>query len=191
MNADEEADTPGAERERARRRVCALFDDAVAEGGVRGTRDAALIAVLLGAGVPPARAVALPLDAWDSGTGTLRWRSAPEGGGDAPGEVEARRAIEGARAALEAWIGRRGDASGPLLCRVDAEGVAGREPLAPADVDRILAARARSAGVRAGRTDALRRLYDSPWWEDAVPPDPAGGTDRRRREREPAVDGDP
>lgn len=174
MAENEETGAPDAPRERARRQVCALFDDAVAEDGARGARDAALVSVLLGAGVGSNRAVSLPLEAWDPDTGILRWRTGAEGPDDGGGTAAARRATEGARSALETWIAVRGDAPGPLLLRVDADGEVGEEPLTPADVDRILAARARSAGVRTDPTEALRRLYDSPWWKDAPPPVSSG-----------------
>lgn len=191
MAEPDDTGVPDTPRERARRQVCALFDDAVAEEGARGARDAALVSVLVGAGVESARAASLPLEAWDPDTGILRWRTGAEAPDDDGGTTAARRATEGARAALATWIEVRGDASGPLLLRVDADGEVGAEPLTPADVDRILAARARSAGVRAGPTEALRRLYDSPWWEDASPPAPSGEAGRGREEREPAVEGDP
>lgn len=174
MAENEENGIPDTSRERARRQVCALFDDAVAEDGARGARDAALVSVLLGAGVPSARVASLPLEAWDPDTGILRWRTGTEAADDGEGAAAARRATEGARSALETWIEERGDAPGPLLLRVDADGGVGEEPLTPADVDRILAARARSAGTSVAPAKTLRRLYDSPWWEDASSPAPSG-----------------
>lgn len=172
---EQEQETP---RRQARRRVCALFDDSVAEGSPRGRRDAALVSVLFGAGVPRATAVGLPLQAYDPTTGILSWRRAgtgPERNGP-DGRRHAlvrRRAVEGARAALDGWREVRGEAEGPLLCPVGADGRPTREPLTPEDVGRILAERARRAEVRTGSTDALRRLYVSPWWKEVSPAAPA------------------
>mgnify|MGYP006281056329 CR=1 FL=1 len=158
-----------AARRRARRRVCALFDDAVDEGTARGRRDAALVSILLGAGVPRTTALALSPEAYDPETGILAW---PRGPGARP-RIR-RRAVEGAREALGRWRSVRGEVPGALLCRLDDGGTPTGEPLDPAAVDRILEDRARRAGVRAGSVDALRRLYDSPWWEEVSRSAPGG-----------------
>lgn len=152
---------PETARRRARRRVCAIFDDAVDDGTARGRRDAALVSILLGAGVPRTTALALSRQAYDPETGILAW---PRGSGAGP--TVRHRATEGAREALDRWRAERGEAPGPLLCRIDDGGRPTGEPLDPASVDRILADRARRAGVRPGAWEALRRLYESPWWEE-------------------------
>lgn len=157
------------EPDTARRRVCAIFDDAVDDGTARGRRDAALVSVLLGAGLRRATALALSPKAYDPGTGILAW--SPGSGGETR---HRRRAVEGAREALDRWRAVRGETRGPLLCRIDDEGTPTGEPLDPAEVDRILEDRARRAGVRATPVDALRRLYDSPWWREVSRSVPGG-----------------
>ncbi len=174
-------------RRDARRRVCALFDDAVADDGPRGRRDAALVSVLFGAGVPAATAASLPVSAWDPAAGVLAWRreadepaegAAPQepadDSGDGPAATVRRRAVEGAREALDRWLEVRGTTPGPLLCRLEDGGRPTCEPMEPADVRVVLQARARSAGVRTGSTGALRRLYESPWWEEVPRRSPDG-----------------
>lgn len=158
----------------AHERVCALFDASTADDRPLGRRDAALISVLFGAGVPRATALDLPLDAYDPSTGLLRWPRS--------GAVGVRRAVEGAREALRAWLDLRGEAPGPLLCRLDRHGEPVLAPIAPHDVPRILARRAREADVRTGSTDALRRHYDSPWWREVPRSEPDGRAGRAPRD---------
>lgn len=169
---------------RATRRICALFDRCREEGGARGTRDAALISVLFGAGVAREVAVALPVGAYRPATGILTWRRSPappprpDAGPpatDPVGRLQRRRAVSGARSVLDDWIGIRGRGPGPLMCRLIGEGVSAAPwPLTPDDVSRILEVRARAAGVRAFSVSAFRHLYDSPWWEEVPPGGPAG-----------------
>lgn len=168
-------DTDETARRRAHRQVCTVFDDCVADDSARGRRDAALISVLYGAEVAGRTAVALPRDAYDASTGVLTW---PAGTSHPAGEessdrearseagVHARRAVSGAREALEAWLEVRGDGPGPLLCRVGEGGKPVPEPLSVGRAVRILEERARLAGMRTWPADAARRLYDSPWWEE-------------------------
>lgn len=168
---------------RVTRRVCALFDACTAEASPRGRRDAALISVLYGAGVPRSAALALPLDAYDPTSGVLAW-SRPAGPGPDTEEhrVARRRAVEGAREALGGWLQVRGGEPGPLLCRLGETGAPTGAPLTSDDVDRILAGRAREVGVRTWSTDAFRRHYDSPWWREAPRSEPDGAAGRAPRD---------
>lgn len=149
-------------------RMCAIFDACTADDTPRGRRDAALVSVLFGAGVPRAVALALPLAAYDPASGVLAWRLPDADGRAGSGDgVRRRRAVEGARRALAAWLRDRGEEPGPLITRIDGDGRPTRARLAPPDVDRVLDARARRAGVRTWSSDAFRRHYDSPWWREA------------------------
>lgn len=171
----------GPEARRARRRVCALFDAcrAVAEGEpgevpslatlraspaarAIAARDAALVSVLFGAGVPRRTALAVPVEAYDPATGRLE----AEGG-------TASVAVDGAREALDGWLALRGPEPGPLLCRVTPSGEPRPRRLAPDDVDRLFSRWAERAGIEPYDPDAdppvFRRLYRSPWWKPAEP----------------------
>lgn len=155
---------PGEARDRARRRVCALFDACREAGTVRGTRAAALVSVVFGARLAPGRAVRLPATAYDPATGVLRPGPGPRRG--------ASRASAGAREVLGAWMRIRGRGEGSLICRIDGggEAVPGR-PLDAGSADRILRWWGlRRAGLRELDVPALRRHYRSPWWSPA--PDP-------------------
>lgn len=168
MDGDREA------RRETRRRVCAVFDHAAADPSARGRRDAALVSVLFGAGVPRAVARVLTIDAWDPASATLAWRPDRKGGGGRREDTIRRRATDGARRALEAWRDVRGTEPGPLLCPLDRAGEPLLRPLAHAEITRILQARVDEAGVRTWSARAFRRRYDSPWWEEASRRTPAG-----------------
>lgn len=154
-------DRDRAERaERARARVCAIFDACRDDGGPRGLRDAALVSVLFGANVPRDRALALPADAYDPATGRLR----PGIGGGREGGLVLQ-ASSGARQVLDAWRETRGGGSGPLFCAVDDDGTVRPDAgLTASEVDHVLDRRAQAAGVERYRVNDLRRLYRSPWW---------------------------
>lgn len=80
-----------------------------------GARDAAALALLYGSGLRRAELVTLDLSDFDAATGALLIRG--------KGNKERRAFMTGrARAALEAWIARRGDAPGPLLLPVTRAG---------------------------------------------------------------------
>lgn len=143
--------------ERANRRICAMFDACREAGTVVGTRDAALLSVLYGAGVGRRRALALERSAYDAGTGRLSV---------GPRTVHA---VEGAREALADWVELRGDGPGPLFCPVrDGDPAPGRR-LSPRDVEAALDRWSRSAGLDGYRTRALRERYRSPWWRGSCP----------------------
>ena len=101
-----------AGREVPLRELAALFR-ACAAAGPSGVRDAAAMALLYGAGLRRAEAVALDVDAFNCeairvlGKGN-RERLVPLG--------------PGALAALRAWLELRGPKAGPLLCRVNRGG---------------------------------------------------------------------
>lgn len=143
--------------ERANRRVCAIFDACRASATAAGARDAALLSVLYGAGVPRGRALRLDRSAYDARSGRL------ETGGAAVW------AVEGARRALGDWVRRRGNGQGPLFCRLqEGSPVPGRR-MEPSEVVPALRRWAERAGLDGFRTEAFRSLYRSPWWRGSCP----------------------
>lgn len=170
MEGEESDDRPPHVRE-AHRKMCALFDACREDGSTRGIRDAALLSVLYGAGVPRTTALALPLGAYDVDRAVLTWPTGGQpGGGRQPDDrggsgLQARRATEGARMALEDWLEVRGSAPGPLLCRLDG-GSGTPRPLAREAATSILRRWSRRSGVETPDEAELVRHYTSPWWED-------------------------
>jgi len=87
-----------------------LFDYCVREDTPGGARDAAILALLYGCGLRRSEAVALQLADYDEGKVTVRH-----------GKGNKERIVycpAGGKAAVDAWIGRRGSWPGALLCPV-------------------------------------------------------------------------
>jgi site-specific recombinase XerD len=134
-----------------------LFEACEADDSPAGIRDASLLAVLYGAGVRRAEAVALTLADLDSTTGELRVR-AGKGRKDRTTYMP-----EGALDAVVRWLELRGEAPGPLFCRVTKAGriLAGGSPLSGQAVLVILRKRALEGGVEQFSPHDLRRSYIS------------------------------
>lgn len=94
----------------------ALFRVCEEDDSPAGPRDAALLAILYGAGLRRSEAVALDLEDYDVESGELRVRS---GKGRKERLVYA---ANGGRAAIDAWLEHRGRESGPLLFAVNKGG---------------------------------------------------------------------
>ncbi len=135
--------------------IKALFDDCAIDPGSAGSRDAALFAVLYGAGLRRAEAVALDLADIDLAAGSLTVRS---GKGRKARIVYA---ANGARAALEAWIAVRGTAPGPLFHPVGKGGHVAPRRMTTQSVRNVCAKRARRAGVAPFSPHDLRRTFIS------------------------------
>ncbi len=132
----------------------ALF--ATCSGGTpHDARDAALLAVLYGAGVRRSEAVALDLADYDPGTGALSVR---HGKGN---KARVAYVTNGAKAALDAWIAARGPEAGPLFCPVAKGGRVVVRRLTPGSVLDALRARAEAAGVDRFSPHDLRRSFIS------------------------------
>lgn len=67
----------------------------------------------------------------------------------------------GTKAAIEAWLGHRGNAQGPLLLAVDRYGRIGRRGLTPGAIRLRLKRRQEAAGIGACSPHDLRRTYVS------------------------------
>lgn len=117
-----------------------------------GARDAALLALLYGAGVRRTEAVNLDIDHYDANTGTLT----VHGKGRHQRHVWA---ANGARTALDAWITHRGTLPGPLLQPVDCGGTIHPRRLADVAVIRRLKTIARRADVKHLTPHDLRRSF--------------------------------
>lgn len=119
------------------------------------TRDAALLAVLYGAGLRRAEAIALDLVDYDSRAGTLKVRG--KGNKERLAHVGA-----GGRAALDDWIDIRGSASGPLFWPVHRSGRIGPpRRLSAQSVLYLAQRRADDGGVAKFSPHDLRRSFVS------------------------------
>jgi integrase len=124
-------------------------------GRAAGARDAALLAVLYGAGLRRAEGVALDLADYDAETGALTVRS---GKGR-----KARLAYVdgGAKAALEDWLAVRGAAAGPLFVRIRKGDQLTRHRLSTSGVRHVAVARGAEARVGHFSPHDLRRTFIS------------------------------
>ena len=132
----------------------ALFDDC-ARDGVGGLRDAAVLALLYGAGLRRSEVVNLNVEDFDVDTGVVSVR---HGKGNKARLVYA---TNGGRAALTAWVAARGDAPGALFCSVLKNGTVDStaHALSTQAVYATLRKRAMAAGVKAFSPHDLRRTF--------------------------------
>lgn len=132
-----------------------LFAACAADPGPAGARDAAVLAVLYGAGLRRSEAVALDLADYDAETGALTVRSgkgrkarvAYLGGGGAE--------------ALDAWLARRGEAAGPLFLPVNKGKKIQHRRLTDQALLYLLRKRAQEGLVRGFSPHDLRRTFIS------------------------------
>jgi integrase len=128
---------------------------ACAGRGITGVRDAALLALLYGAGLRRAEAVGLDLGDFDSETGTLTVR---HGKGDKDRRVYV---ANGGQRAILAWLEHRGSEPGPLLLAMAKGGRIVPRRLTPHAAFKALASLARRAGVARFGPHDLRRTFVS------------------------------
>ncbi len=133
----------------------ALFEACSKDQGAAGRRDAALCAVLFGAGLRRAEAVALTLADVDFEAGEITVRRG-KGRKDRLAPV-----ANGARAAVAAWLEVRGDLEGPLFCPITRGGRLILRPMTTQALYGVLLKRAREAGVRHFSPHDLRRTFVS------------------------------
>jgi integrase/recombinase XerD len=148
---------PEPDRQLSHAELQALFAVCAQEPSPLGPRDAALLAVLAG-GLRGHQALALNVDDYEQETGTLRVERA--------GRRQHGRLVldRGARAALDAWLEVRReprdpdrDGRVPLLVSIRRGGRLSPRRLAASRVNRILAERARQAGIPPFTSEQLRR----------------------------------
>lgn len=129
----------------------ALFAACAADTGTAGRRDAALLAVLYGAGLRRAELVALDLADYNADSGALTVRS---GKGNKARQVYA---TNGARTALAQWLKTRGADPGPLFLPIARGGRVQGRRMTDQAVLVILRKRAEEAGVKQFSPHDLRR----------------------------------
>jgi site-specific recombinase XerD len=133
----------------------ALFAACAADPSPAGARDAALLAVLYGAGLRRAESVNLDVGDYEADGGSLTVR---RGKGR-----KARRCYlaTGGQAALRGWLAVRCSAPGPLFLPIDKAGCIGWRRLSDQAVLVILRKRARQAVVATFSPHDLRRTFIS------------------------------
>jgi integrase len=148
------------ERSRAGRRLSgdeleALISSCERDARKIGARDLCLVALLAGAGLRRAEAVALDVEDYDTRRHALLVRG--------KGNKERTVYFEdgGARRAITRWLRVRGGGGGPLLCPVDKTGVVHFRRLGESAVYKVLVRRARGAGLRRFSPHDLRRTFAS------------------------------
>jgi site-specific recombinase XerD len=129
--------------------ACSMDDSAA------GARDAALLALLYGAGLRRSEAVALDVSDYDVATGMLVVR---HGKGNRDRVVYA---TNGAADAMADWLAIRGHDDGPLFLPVNKGGVVGGHRLTGQAVLYILRRRAQQGGVTRLTPHDLRRTFIS------------------------------
>lgn len=137
---------PSARRKApSRRQTDRMIGRARAEEDPKGVRDAALLAVLVGAGLKRSEVAALRLADYDPRSGRLRVR-----------EETVRLAPE-ERALLRDWIGYRGRAQGPLFLPMRKGGAIERRKMSGQAIALIVAERAEQARLGPVSPEDLRR----------------------------------
>lgn len=129
-----------------------LFDVCKADETPAGARDAALIAVLLGAGLRRAEAVRLQMANYDTDSGDL----------DVEGKGRQERIVpltNGTADAVAAWLRTRGDEPGPLFLRVSQTGQIEAEGITAQAAWNALQKRIRQAGLKDMTPHDLRRAF--------------------------------
>jgi site-specific recombinase XerD len=117
----------------------------------RGERDAALLAVLRVAGLRRAELAALMLEDLDRIAWTLRVLG--------KGNKERRAFVVQARPELEAWLGVRGEAPGPLFCAVNKGGRPTGVRMGESSIAYVLSRVAKRAGVEDVSPHDMRRTF--------------------------------
>ena len=128
----------------------ACIDDATAAGA----RDAAIFALMFGAGLRRAEVAALDVEAYDPETGAIRII----GKGNRERTVYV---LNGGGDALEAWLEHRGRESGALICRVSQRGKVRLRRITPQALMMRLRRRAEEAGISHCSPHDLRRTFVS------------------------------
>ncbi len=133
--------------------VRALFEVCGRDSSPAGTRDAAMLAVLYGAGIRRSECAALNLEDFDAETGALVIR-AGKGRKD-----RIAYATNGSREALADWLGLRGNAPGALFCPINKGGRVTVRTMTDQSVFYVLKRRGEQAGVKSFSPHDMRRTF--------------------------------
>ncbi len=132
--------------------IRALFGACAADTSPAGRRDAALLAVLYGAGLRRSEVAGLRLEDLDAESGALVVRG--------KGNQERTAYLAGgALAAIRDWLTVRGDDPGPLFLRIGKGGTIGKGGLSAQAIYGITRKRAEQAGVADFSPHDLRRTF--------------------------------
>ena len=142
--------------------IAALLNNCKNDQDLIGVRDAALIAICCGSGLRRAEVVALDLADFDPSIGSLQVR---KGKG---GKSRTVYLPQGAIAAVNTWLGMRGDSGGALICPVRRGGHIKIRRMTDQAVMAIQKKRAHSAGVAAFSPHDFRRTFISNLLEAGV-----------------------
>lgn len=135
--------------------VRALFEACAKDASPAGARDAALLAVLYGAGVRRSEAAALKLEDFNQESGAIVIHA---GKGRKDRMVYA---TNGSREALIAWLRVRGDVPGALFCPVNKGGRITIRPMTDQSIFYVLKKRGDEAGVTSFSPHDMRRTFIS------------------------------
>ena len=137
----------------SRGEVRALFGVCTKDTSPAGARDAALLAVLYGAGIRRSECAALNTENFDMETGALTIRS---GKGRKDRMVYA---TNGSLDALADWLGIRGNGPGALFCPVNKGGKVTVRPMTDQSIFYVLKRRGEEAGVKSFSPHDMRRTF--------------------------------
>lgn len=144
-----------AGREVAYEELARMFSTCRKENTAASLRDAALLAVLAGAGLRRDEAAKLDMADYDATTGAMR----VQGKGN---KARITYATNGSRMALEDWCSVRGSVAGPLFCAVDKVGRVHHEHrLTTQAIWKAVDKRRRQADIAPMTPHDLRRTYAS------------------------------
>jgi site-specific recombinase XerD len=135
--------------------IRALFVTCAEDRSPAGARDAAMLALLYGAGMRRQEVVQLDLDDVDIETGAVTIRAA-KGRKDRIAYTS-----NGSLAALQAWVAVRGPEPGSLFVPVAKRGKITVRRMIPHAIYKMVGKRARQAGVKAFSPHDLRRSFVS------------------------------
>jgi site-specific recombinase XerC len=134
--------------------IGALLDTCAGDETAAGARDAAIIALLYGAGLRRSEAAALDLAHYNSTAGELKVRG--------KGDAERLMPLEaGVMAALDDWISVRGSGENPLLCPVRKGGKVELRRMSAQSIYDALLKRAGAARIQSLSPHDLRRTFAS------------------------------
>lgn len=134
--------------------VSALFDICYDDESPAGRRDAAILALLLGAGLRRAECAGIALSDYNAKDQSVTVR----------GKGDKQRLMplgEAADQAVRDWLAIRGEWSGSLLCRVRKDGAIQQEPITAQAIYKALAKRGAESRVARFSPHDLRKTYAS------------------------------